>query len=45
MYSNSCEEQRYLSSIRREKKDFEILIKEKAERIFYKCPGTENTVK
>ncbi len=30
MYSNSVEEQRYLTSIRREKEAFEILIKEKA---------------
>ncbi len=32
MYSNSVEEQRYLTSIRREKEAFEILIKEKAVR-------------
>ena len=30
MYTNSCEEQRYLTSIRSEKGSFEILIKEKA---------------
>ena len=30
MYSNSCEEQRYLTSIRCEKESFELLIKEKA---------------
>ena len=30
MYTNSCEEQRYLTSIRSEKEAFEILIKEKA---------------
>lgn len=30
MYSNSCEEQRYLTSVRQEKEAFEILIKEKA---------------
>ena len=30
MYTNSCEEQRYLTSIRSEKESFEILIKEKA---------------
>ena len=33
MYSNSCEEQRYLTSIRSEKESFEILIKEKAVRL------------
>ena len=30
MYTNSCEEQRYLTSIRSEKEAFEILIREKA---------------
>lgn len=30
MYTNSCEEQRYLTSIRSEKEAFELLIKEKA---------------
>lgn len=30
MYTNSCEEQRYLTSIRCEKESFEILIREKA---------------
>ena len=30
MYANSCEEQRYLTSVRQEKEAFEILIKEKA---------------
>ena len=34
MYKNSCEEQKYLTSIRTEKESFEILIKEKAV-IFY----------
>ncbi len=33
MYSNSCEEQRYLTSIRTEKESFELLIKEKATMI------------
>ena len=30
MYTNSCEEQKYLTSIRSEKESFEILIREKA---------------
>ena len=30
MYTNSCEEQRYLTSIRCEKEAFELLIKQKA---------------
>ena len=30
MYTNSCEEQRYLTSIRSEKESFEILIRQKA---------------
>ena len=32
MYKNSCEEQRYLTSVRCEKESFEILIREKAVR-------------
>ncbi len=32
MYTNSCEEQKYLTSIRSEKESFEILIREKAVR-------------
>lgn len=39
MYSNSCEEQRYLTSIRREKEAFEILIKEKAVTFFLTFRG------
>ena len=35
MYSNSCEEQRYLTSIRCEKESFELLIKEKAVNNFF----------
>jgi len=30
MYENSVEEQRYLSSLRKEKEAFEMLIREKA---------------
>lgn len=36
MYKNSCEEQRYLTSVRCEKESFEILVKEKAVHCF-KC--------
>lgn len=35
MYTNSCEEQRYLTSVRCEKESFEILIREKAVRVFF----------
>ena len=35
MYSNSCEEQRYLTSIRSEKESFELLIKQKATMIVH----------
>lgn len=36
IYSNSCEEQRYLTSVRCEKESFEILIREKAVRTYLK---------
>lgn len=36
IYSNSCEEQRYLTSVRCEKESFEILIREKAVRTYFK---------
>lgn len=37
MYTNSCEEQRYLTSVRCEKESFEILIREKAVIILSLC--------
>ncbi|KAG9288310.1 hypothetical protein G9A89_021341 [Geosiphon pyriformis] len=39
IYENSVEEQRYLTSIRKEKEAFERLIREKSARIFYSENG------
>lgn len=45
MYADSVEEQRYLSSLRREKESFERLIREKAVSLapspLFQCQGLD----